>query len=244
MTEERLQKLLSQAGIASRRAAEEWIRDGRVTINGEVAVLGSKADPEHDAVRVDGKPLVLPTRHTYVLLYKPAGFVTTRSDPQGRPTVFDLLPPKYRKLLVPAGRLDYDSEGLLVLTDDGELVHRITHPRYGCLKTYAVKVKGVPSEAQMQRFRQGMVLDRRRTAAAKASLRHHPRQGKGEKNSWWTVQLMEGRKRQIREMFFRLGHPVQRLKRIAIGGVSDRHLTPGSYRMLEPREIDRLRGGK
>lgn len=242
MTQERLQKILARAGLASRRAAEDWIREGRVTINGEVATLGSKADPQKDAILVDGKRLRVPEGQVHFLVYKPAGCVSSRSDPQGRRTIMDLIPTKYRKTLVPAGRLDYDSEGLVVLTTDGDLVLRITHPRYGCIKTYEVKVKGTPAETTMRRFRDGIVIDGKRTAPAKATLRHRPRPGKGEKNSWWTVELVEGRKRQIREMFFRLGHPVQRLKRVAIGGVSDPALRAGGYRRLASKELRILKG--
>lgn len=243
MTTERLQKILARAGIASRRGAEEWIRQGRVTINGQVAEVGAKADPEDDAILVDGKRLQLPQNNVYLLLNKPPGCVTSRSDPQGRRTVLDLIPPRYRKTVVPAGRLDFDTEGLVVLTSDGDLVLRITHPRYGCIKTYEVKVKGTPNEATMRRFRDGMVLDGKRTAPAKASLHHRPRPGKGEKNSWWIVQIAEGRKRQIKEMFFRLGHPVQRLKRVGVGSVSDPRLPVGSYRHLDRDEVEALRSG-
>jgi len=242
VTTERLQKILARAGIASRRGAEEWIRQGRVTINGQVAEVGAKADPEDDAILVDGKRLQLPQNNVYLLLNKPPGCVTSRSDPQGRRTVLDLIPPRYRKTVVPAGRLDFDTEGLVVLTSDGDLVLRITHPRYGCIKTYEVKVKGIPAETTMRRFRDGIVIDGKRTAPAKATLLHRPRPGKGEKNSWWTVELGEGRKRQLREMFFRLGHPVQRLKRVGIGRLSDPGLPVGSYRWLDSEEVSVLRG--
>lgn len=244
MSAERLQKLLARAGLASRRTAEEWIRQGRVTVNGQVAKIGAQADLEHDAVLVDGKRLQVPDKHLYILLNKPRGCVTSRSDPQGRQTVLDLIPPRYRKGLVPAGRLDFDSEGLVVLTSDGDLVLKITHPRYGCIKTYEVKVKGIPAETTMRRFRDGIVIDGKRTAPAKATLLHRPRPGKGEKNSWWTVELGEGRKRQLREMFFRLGHPVQRLKRVRIGKLSDPGLPVGSYRWLDAKDIRRLLGQK
>jgi len=242
VSKERLQKIIARAGLASRRAAEEWIRQGRVKVNGQVVDIGAQADPDHDAILVDGKRLQLPRKHIYFLLNKPRGCVTSCSDPQGRQTVLDLIPPRYRKGLVPAGRLDFDSEGLVVLTSDGDLVLKITHPRYGCTKTYEVKVKGIPSEATMRRFRDGIVIDGKRTAPAKASLLHRPRPGKGEKNSWWTVEIGEGRKRQLREMFFRLGFPVQRLKRVGIGKVSDPGLPVGSYRWLDSDEVSILRG--
>lgn len=242
MTQERLQKIMARAGLVSRRGAEDWIRQGRVTINGEVAKIGAQADLDRDAVLVDGKRIQMPEKHVYFLLNKPRGCVTSCSDPQGRQTVLDLIPPRYRKGVVPAGRLDFDSEGLVVLTSDGDLVLKITHPRYGCAKTYEVKVKGVPTEATMRRFRDGMVIDGKRTAPAKASLLHSPRPGKGEKNSWWAVSIGEGRKRQLREMFFRLGHPVQRLKRVSIGRLSDPGLPVGSYRWLDSEEVSVLRG--
>ena len=242
MTEERLQKIIARAGLASRRGAEDLIRQGKVTVNGKVAEIGGKADPQHDAILINGKRLKTPTSEVFLLLNKPAGCVVSRSDPQGRRTVMDLLAPRFRKSVVPAGRLDYESEGLLVLTSDGDLIQKITHPRYGCIKTYEVKVKGIPAESTMRRFRDGIVIDGKRTAPAHAALLHRPRHGKGEKNSWWTVRLVEGRKRQIREMFFRLGHPVQRLRRIAIGGLSDPNLPVGAYRHIDPDEIRNLLG--
>jgi 23S rRNA pseudouridine2605 synthase len=242
VSSDRLQKIIASAGLASRRTAEEWIRQGRVSVNGEVARLGAKADPEHDAILVDGKRLRDAGPQSYFLLNKPSGCVTSLSDPEGRPTVLDLIAPRHRKGLRPAGRLDFDSEGLLVLTTDGDLINKITHPRHGCVKTYAVKVKGLPAETQIERLRQGIVLDGKRTAPVEIVLKHKPRQGKGEKNSWWTVRLTEGRRRQIREMFFRIGHPVQRLMRVAIGDVSDPQLRVGSYRRLDAEEIRSLRG--
>lgn len=242
MTTERLQKILARAGVASRREAEEWIRQGRVRVNGRVAEIGNQADPDEDAILVDGKRIKPRKDHVYLLLNKPPGCVTSRSDPQGRRTVLDLIPPRYRKTVVPAGRLDFDSEGLVVMTSDGNLVLKITHPRYGCVKTYEVKVKGTPTESTMRRFRDGIVIDGKRTAPAKASIHHRPRPAKGEKNSWWIVQIAEGRKRQIKEMFFRLGHPVQRLKRVGIGEVSDPQLPVGSYRHLDREEIGILLG--
>lgn len=242
MTRERLQKIIARAGLASRRAAEDWIRQGRVTVNGQIAEVGTQADPQEDAILVDGKRVKVSDKQLYLLLNKPRGCVTARSDPQGRPTVMDMIPGRYRKAVVPAGRLDYDSEGLVVLTSDGDLVLKITHPRYGCKKIYEVKVKGTPTEATMRRFRDGIVIDRKRTAPAKAALLRRPRPGKGEKNSWWTVELGEGRKRQIREMFFRLGHPVQRLKRVGIGKLLDRDLPVGAYRWLDTDDIAALLG--
>lgn len=241
MSAERLQKLIARSGLTSRRKAEVLIREGRVTVNGEVAGIGDTADPVTDAIRVDGRRIRPRTQHHYLLLNKPRGCVTTHADPQGRKTVFDLVPARYKQALVAAGRLDFDSEGLLILTDDGDLVQKLTHPRYGCVKTYAVKVRGVPTEAELERLRRGMVIDGHRTAPSQIRLRRQPRQRKGEKNSWWTVELLEGRRRQIREMFHRIGHPVQRLKRVGIGDLADPRLPVGAVRELSPKEVEILR---
>lgn len=151
MSAERVQKLLSRAGLASRREAEEWIRQGRVTVNGRVVELGASADPRVDAIKVDGKRAHLPATYRYFLLHKPRGTVTTREDPKRRPTVFDLVPAGERKGLKAVGRLDYNTEGLLLLTDDGDFAQRVAHPRYGCTKTYEVKVKGHPAEKAVDR---------------------------------------------------------------------------------------------
>ena len=248
MSEERLQKILARAGIASRRKAEELIREGLVTVNGRVAGLGDKADPERDAVKVNGKRVQPVHEHRYLLLNKPRGYMSAVSDPEGRKTVIDLVPPGMRKALVPVGRLDYNTEGLLLLTDDGELAQRIAHPRYGGTKTYEVKVKGFPTEGQLDRLRAGIVLDDGKpTAPAKITSRtpFKPsgarRRGESEsENSWWIVELTEGRTRQIREMFLRVGHPVQKLRRIAIGPLRDPHLPLGALRDLTESEVHKL----
>lgn len=238
---ERLQKILSRAGLASRRAAEEMIREGRVTVNGEIASLGSKADPAADFIKLDGKRVVLPASHRYLLLNKPPGYLTTKSDPQGRPTVFDLLPKPLQRGLFPVGRLDFDTEGLLVLTDDGELAHRISHPSHGCSKSYEVKVKGRPSEASIERLRSGIVLSGRRTRPAKIAPVDRSRGRRGiETNSWWRLELKEGRTRQIRLMFERIGHSVLRLRRVSIGPLNDRRLRKGTFRDLTDEELRRL----
>lgn len=248
MSEERLQKILARAGITSRRKAEELIRDGLVTINGRVAEIGDKADPEHDAIKVDGKR-IQPTQggHRYLLLNKPKGYLTTTADPEGRKTVLDLVPPALRKALVPVGRLDYNTEGLLLLTDDGELAQRIAHPRYGSTKTYEVKVKGTPTEAQIDKLRAGILLEGYRTRPAKITGKGPGRptgprrRGEPESdNSWWTVEISEGRTRQIREMFLRIGHPVQKLRRVAIGPLRDTHLPLGALRELTEQEVQKL----
>ncbi|MGH9380577.1 MAG: pseudouridine synthase [Thermoanaerobaculia bacterium] len=240
MTRERVQKLLSRAGLASRREAEEWIRQGRVTVNGEVIELGTSADPQRDAIKVDGKRLHLPTAYRYLLLHKPRGTVTTRRDPEGRPTVFDLVPAGERKGLKAVGRLDYHTEGLLLLTDDGDLAQRISHPRYGCTKTYEVKVKGYPPEQAVDRLRRGISIEGRKTALARIRFLRATSKGAAA-NTWWEVELIEGRTRQVREMFFRIGNPVQKLHRVAIGPLRDPRLPPGGLRLLRDEEIEQLR---
>lgn len=247
MSEERLQKILARAGIASRRKAEELIRDGLVTINGRIAGIGDKADPERDAIKVDGKRVQPNREHHYLLLNKPKGVMSTVSDPQERPTVMDFVPPALRKALVPVGRLDFHTEGLLLLTDDGEFAQRIAHPRYGSTKTYEVKVKGTPTEGQLERLRSGILIEGRRTAPAKITPRNpfkpagSRRRGEPEsENSWWIVELTEGRTRQIREMFSHVGHPVQKLRRVAIGPLRDPHLPLGALRELTEQEVRKL----
>ncbi len=240
MGTERLQKLLARAGLASRRGAEEYLRQGRVTVNGVAAGIGDKADPKRDAIKVDGKLLRLPAGHRYLLLNKPRGYLVTRKDPEGRPTVYDLLPPKTTRGLFPVGRLDFHSEGLLLLTDDGDLAQRIAHPSHGCTKLYRVRVRGRPDRAALDRLRGGIVIDRKRTAPARIRLLRGPA---GDANTWLEVELGEGRSRQIREMFLRVGHPVKRLKRIAIGSLSDPQLAPGGVREVTAAEVAQLRSG-
>lgn len=244
MSRERLQKLIARAGLSSRRGAEDLIRSGRVTVNGVVATLGDQADPDEDAIRVEGRPLPAAARPLYLLLNKPSGVITTRSDPAGRRTVFDLVPTRLHRGLHPVGRLDYHSEGLLLLTTDGDFAQRVAHPRYGCHKTYEVKVKGVPSPEALERLRRGVSVDGRRLSAVSVE----PARVRGARpsrgNSWWTVVLSEGRTRQIREMFFRIDHPVQRLRRVAIDGLADRRLRPGEARELTAAEIELLSGSE
>lgn len=247
MAEERLQKILARAGYASRRKAEEVIREGLVTVNGRVAEIGDKADPQRDAIKVGGKRIQAHTGpYHYLLLNKPKGVMSTVSDPEERQTVMDFVPPTLRKALVPVGRLDFHTEGLIVLTDDGEFAQRLAHPRHGSRKTYEVKVKGRPEEADLDKLREGIVLEGRRTAPAKIAPRRgvaksQRRRGDPDsENSWWTVELVEGRTRQIREMFQRIGNPVLKLRRVAIGSLRDPHLQPGSMRELTPDEVERL----
>lgn len=246
--EERIQRIMARAGISSRRKAEELIREGRVTVNGEMAEVGDKADPERDSIKVDGRRL---QPHTgpfrYLLLNKPRAVMSTVSDPQGRQTVMDFVPPAMRKALVPVGRLDFETEGLILLTDDGDFALHVAHPRYGGSKTYEVKVKGEPAMEQIAKLRAGIVLDGKLTAPAKISPRvksagrkRRPDEGEGH-NTWWIVELAEGRTRQIREMFMRIGHPVQKLRRVAIGPVRAPGLPLGSIRDLTAKEVETLR---
>jgi len=262
MSEERIQRILARAGVASRRKAEELIRAGRVTVNGQVAEIGGKADPERDAIKLDGKRVQPHTEgFRYLLLNKPKAVMSTVSDPEDRPTVMDYVPAALRKALVPVGRLDFNTEGLILLTDDGDFAQHVAHPRYGGVKVYEVKVKGRPSEVQLDRLRAGIPLEGRRTAPCRitprygdggvekrrarsrsVSEREREREGEGEgENSWWTVELTEGRTRQIREMFFRIGHGVLRLRRVAIGPLRDPDLPLGSVRELSETEVEKLR---
>jgi 23S rRNA pseudouridine2605 synthase len=238
---DRLQKILARAGLGSRRACEDLLRQGRVTVNGKVATLGDSADLERDAVKIDGKRVTAPVAQRYLLLNKPKGYITTKSDPEGRPTVMELVPPPWRKGLVPVGRLDFNTEGLLLLTSDGDFAQRVSHPRYGCRKSYAVKVKGHPDRDTVKQLREGVVIDGRRTAPARVQSLDRAARRKTP-NSWWSVDIGEGRTRQIREMFFRVGHSVLKLKRVAIGGLQDPRLPSGRVRELTLAEIDLLMG--
>jgi len=227
----RLQKLLAQAGVASRRAAERLIAEGRVSINGEtVREMGTKAQ-ETDDIRVDGRRIKIAVQHRYILLNKPRGYVSTRSDPQRRPTVIDLLD-RVREYVYPVGRLDFDSEGLLLLTNDGDLAARLAHPRHGIARVYDVRVAGVPDAHDFKRLARGVTIEGRRTRAAEVTPL-----GPGH----FTIAIHEGRNRQIRKMCDAIGHPVDQLKRIAIGPLRDPRLVPGRWRDLTAAEVERLR---
>ena len=234
----RLQKIISQAGLASRRAAEKLIAEGRVSVNGEtVHEMGTKADPARDDIRVDGRRVKAAERPRYILLYKPTGYVTTRSDPQRRPTVVDLLG-GVREYVYPVGRLDYDTEGLLLLTNDGELAARLTHPRHGVERTYEARVAGMPDEAAVERLRRGIPLDGRRTLPAEVSVLNKRR---GDRDGILSITIREGRNRQVRRMLEAVGHPVKKLARVGIGPLSDRGLKPGTWRELTAQELRVLR---
>lgn len=234
---ERLQKLLSQWGIASRRQAETLIRAGRVSLNGAIAELGQKADPNVDVVSLDGQiisPQHRPDRH-YLLMNKPIGVISTCDDPQGRPTVLDLLPTQLRQAtgIHPVGRLDANSTGALLLTNDGDLTFRLTHPKHHVPKTYRVKVEGIPTAATLRRWRCGIVLSGRRTRSAQV---HLIAVDDGQ-NADLEIVLQEGRKRQIRRVAEHLGHRVLALHRLAIGAVELGHLPAGAVRDLTHAEL-------
>src|SRR5687767_4637410 len=240
--EERLQKLIAAAGIASRRHAEELIEAGEVTVNGRVVrEQGTKADPERDHIKVRGKlinPQLAARNNVYVLLNKPRGYLTSLSDPENRPLVTELVP-KALGRLHPVGRLDFNTEGLLILTNDGELTNYVTAARNHVRKVYEAKVKGVPSEEQIERLRRGIRLeDGTRTAPAEVKST-----GYTDANAWYEVVLYEGKNQQIRRMFDAIGHSVVKLKRVRIGDVTDKGLPLGHWRHLAPAEVARLKGG-
>jgi 23S rRNA pseudouridine2605 synthase len=221
--------VLAAAGLGSRRACEILIEEERVTVNGEVAILGRRVDPETDRIEVDGLRVpVRPGLVTY-LLNKPRGVVSTAADPQGRPTVVELGPAEPR--IFPVGRLDTDTEGLILLTNDGDLAHRLTHPSFGVEKEYLAQVDGSPTPADLRRLREGIELEDGMTAPAKASL-----------TAPGAVRLVihEGRNRQVRRMLEAVGHPVTRLVRTRIGPLADRRLKPGEWRVLEMEEVRAL----
>jgi pseudouridine synthase len=238
---QRLQKILSQAGVASRRLAEELIAQGRVQVNGvTVSALGTKADPASDEIKVDGRRVHAQQRKRYILLHKPRGYMTTRSDPQGRPTVLDLLR-GVREYIYPVGRLDYDSEGLLLLTNDGELAARLTHPRHEVDKVYEARVRGVPDDHVLERLVKGVTIDGHRTAPAKVRVIDPPSKRPTEHDQTRIeLAIHEGRQRQVRKMFDAVGHPVVRLKRVRIGPIEDPDMPPGHWRELTPQEVSRL----
>lgn len=231
---ERLQKVIAAAGIGSRRQAEEWIAAGRVTVNGHVAVLGERADPSVDRVEVDGRPLAKAERKVYVLLHKPAGYVTTSRDPQGRPVVNDLLKGIPARLFS-VGRLDYNTEGLLLLTNDGELAQRLAHPRHQVEKTYLVRVRGSLPDDALRDLERGVKLEDGVTARARLEKVRMT-----ATHTWFELTIHEGRNRQVRRMCEAVGFPVSRLKRIRYAFLELGKLAPGEYRHLTPEEVKHL----
>ncbi len=226
---QRLQKVLAQVGFGSRRVCEELIADGLVTVNGEVAELGRRVAPEVDRVEVDGVPVGISPGLVHYLLNKPAGVVTTAADTHGRPTVVDLVPAEPR--VFPVGRLDLETEGLLLLTNDGDLAHRITHPSHGVEKEYLAEVASPPSRGAVRRLREGVDLDDGRTAPARVAL---------VAPTLVRLTIHEGRNRQVRRMLEAVGHPVVRLIRTRIGPLTDRRLAPGEWRPLTTEEVRSL----
>jgi 23S rRNA pseudouridine2605 synthase len=238
--QERLQKIIAHAGVSSRREAEAMIREGRVTLNGRVvSELGTRADPDRDHIKVDGKLITKAEPHRYILLYKPKEVMTTVEDPQGRRTVIDLVR-GIRERIYPVGRLDFHSEGLVLLTNDGELAFKVSHPTHGSVKTYSVKVRGVPEERLVDKLRRGITIDGKRTLPCDIERMHTTGKRDDEGNSWFEVKLREGRTQQIRKMFQAVGHPVSKLRRVAIGPISDPKLTPGVWRELTKQEVKML----
>lgn len=223
---ERLQKVMARAGVGSRRVCEDLIAEERVTVNGRLVVLGARVDPEHDEIAVDGAIISLKVDGVTYLLNKPKGVVTTAKDTHDRATVIDLVPAEPRVFSV--GRLDLDTEGLLLLTNDGPLAHRLTHPSFGIEKEYLVHVRGQPSRATIRSLREGIELDDGRTAPAKAAV---------IAPSLIRITIHEGRNRQIRRMCEAVGHPVVRLARTRIGPLADHKLAPGQWRELTNDEL-------
>lgn len=254
---ERLQKILAQAGIASRRAAEQIILEGRVEVNGEVVTeLGTRAVIGKDHVRVDGKLLQGAEAHRYFMVNKPRGYVTTTSDPEGRKTVLDLISHEAQKKrigehrnmprLYPVGRLDYLSEGLLLLTNDGELANRLSKASAGVQKTYLVKIAGMPTDQQIDQLRRGIMIDRGRLNEVRGGRRDRVltqpasiERVRGGENPWFEVTLVEGRNRQLRKMFEEIGHHVEKIRRIAYGALT-LDVPPGGFRELTPGEVQAL----
>ncbi|HEX7051647.1 MAG TPA: pseudouridine synthase [Longimicrobiales bacterium] len=235
MSEMRLQKFLSRAGVASRRAAEAIIREGRVRVNGRVVTeLGAKVDPDADAVEVDGRR-VRTAPPLWVALNKPPGYVSTRRDPQRRPTVYDLVPADFSSLFH-VGRLDAESEGLMLLTNQGDIAHRLLHPRYGVDRVYTVETAGDVDDAALRRLREGVRLEDGPARVAAVERRGSPAPGR----SRLRVTMREGRKREVRRLFDAIGHPVERLVRIRYGPIRLGRLASGAWRRLSEREVAAL----
>ena len=233
--EERIQKIIAQMGIASRRKAEEIIAEGRVTINGKVALIGEKADFSKDHIKVDGKLLIRREPKVYLMFNKPKNVVTSLADPQGRPTIKDYLKGiRYR--VFPVGRLDFDSEGLLFLTNDGDFTNAVLHPSRKIPKTYMVKVKGIIDDNKINKLRQGVRLEDGRTLPAKVKFARQ-----SENNSWIEIAITEGKKRQVRRMVEAVGHPALKLRRVSINGVRLSGLKIGEHRSLTERELQELK---
>lgn len=233
--EERLCKLLSRAGVTSRREADRRLAAGRISVNGRVVTRpGTKVDPDRDHVSVDGRRVRFGGPRDYYLLNKPTGYLTTMKDPQGRPIIKELMPRVSRRLF-PVGRLDCNTSGLLIMTNDGDLASRLMHPSTACPKIYLAKVRGVPTAETVRKLSRGIVIDGRRTMPSRIRV------VRGGPNAWVEIVLREGRRNQVRKMFQRVAHPVSKLRRVAIGPIRDRGLRIGGYRRLTEREVRMLR---
>jgi 23S rRNA pseudouridine2605 synthase len=234
--QERIQKILSRAGIASRRAAERVMAEGRVTVNGDVVrEMGTKADLAEDDIRVDGVRVKAPQERVYLLLNKPKGVVTTRRDPEGRRTVMDLVPAVAG--LFPVGRLDVTTEGLILMTNDGEFAQRVSHPRYEVRRVYHAKVRRVPSAETLQHLRAGVRVEGERLGVDQVRVIE------GDNNAWLELTLHEGKHHEVRRLLEAVGHPVSKLKRVALGPLTARGLEVGAYRPLTPGEVRQLLAG-
>ena len=233
-----MQKFISQAGAASRRAAEKMIADGRVSVNGEIVLeMGIKIDPDRDLVQIDGLKLIIPESRRYFLLYKPRGYLSTVYDPFGRPTVMDLFPPQEREGLFPVGRLDLDTGGLLLMTNDGLITNYLTHPRFMAEKTYHAWVVGRPAETKLQQLRDGFSIEDETYLPSRIKVLAT---GTNPERTKLEVILTEGKKRQIKQMFKGIDHPVISLKRVSLAFLNLMGLRPGEYRPLNKAEIDSL----
>lgn len=230
----RLNRFISSAGIASRRKADELIKDGKVTINGQVAAIGTKVNPEKDHIKVNGKLVKPAEKKVYVLLNKPVGYICSQNDPSSRPLINDLVRESKKYRLFSIGRLDLNSEGLILLTNDGDFAAIVGHPSTGPEKTYLVRVRGVPGEKTLGKLRRGISIGSFKTRPCKISIERHM------KNTWLKVSLKEGRNRQIKKMFETFGHPVVKIRRIKIGHLTSKDLKPGHYRLLTPEEVAKL----
>lgn len=234
MAEDRVQKILSRAGFGSRRGCEQYIEEGRVTVNGKVISLGDKADPKVDEIRLDGNPIGRPEKKVYIALNKPQNMLSLHSPDDPRPSIFDIV--EDVRHLYPIGRLDWDSEGLVLLTNDGELANRLTHPRYEHDKEYEVRVTRRPDDEQLAIWRRGVVLeDGYRTLPATVEIKSVTKNG-----AWLSVILREGKNRQIRRMGSRIGLPVRQIRRVRIGPIELGKLQTGNFRYLKPEEIETL----
>lgn len=235
MAKQRVQKIIAACGLASRREAERWIERGRITVNGEAVSLGASADPAVDRIEIDGVEIGRPENKVYILLNKPVGYVTTMRDPEGRPVVSELLKDVAERV-VPVGRLDLTTEGLLLLMNDGDLAQRLAHPSFHVNKTYLVRVRGILDPRAISQLESGVRLDDGMTAPAKVEITR-----KSGSHCWLRITIHEGRNRQVRRMCEALGFPVSRLKRTGYAFLDDKNLQSGDYRHLTAQEVQRLK---